>query len=340
MKKEIKILDVFYGNKCNLTCNQCDTRSDHIRKGQYDPSIDNIKQDIALANQVFDVQKWSVLGGEPLLYLDKVEEIISYIRSIEPNKVIFFPTNGVLLDRHLDRVVNLVKKYRLWVQVCNHFVNFRDKTKSNKVKENAQELAKRLELPAAKDSGQWWREIMDFDSGTAQWKAFTDRKGYDISQPVPNEKSWINENYGVYYMEAGEFQTIQKFDESGKPKPFESNDPEGSYWNSCPSVFCAFLYDKKIYKCAALGTLRNFLDTHNCVDDPKWQPYLNYQPVDLENLDQQQINHFGDTHYCHINECAMCPNVVTPIKKVEEQVLPLHFKKREHTVITKSSIDI
>jgi organic radical activating enzyme len=327
MAREIKILDVFYGNKCNLTCNQCDTRSDYVRKGQYDPTMEDIKRGIDLANKAFNVQKWSILGGEPLLYLDQVEEIIAYIRKIEPNKVIFFPTNGSLLDRHMDRVVKMVKKYRLWVQVCNHFVSFIDQTKSNKVKANAEELAKRLIIPAATDSGQWWKEIMDFNSGSDQWKAFTDRKGYDISKPEPDEKSWICENYGVYYMEAGEFQTIQRFNEFGKPKPFTDNDPEGSYWNSCPSVFCAMLYNKKIYKCAALATLRNFLAIHDSLDDPDWTPYLNYKPVDLELYTEEQAEHFGNTHYCHIDECAMCPNKHTPIRKTEEKVLPLYFKK-------------
>jgi hypothetical protein len=328
MTREVKILDVFYGNKCNLTCNQCDTRSDYVRKGQYDPTMEDIKRGIDLANKAFDVQKWSILGGEPLLYLDTVEEIIAHIRKIEPNKVIFFPTNGSLLDRHMDRVVELVKKYRLWVQICNHFVSFKDQTKSDKVKANAAELASRLEIPAATDSGQWWREIMDFDSGSRRWKEFTDRKGYDISEPEPNERSWICENYGVYYMEAGEFQTIQKFNEFGKPKPFTDNDPEGSYWNSCPSVFCAMLYNKKVYKCAALATLENFLRTKDCLDDPDWAPYLNYKPVDLENYAEAEADHFGATHYCHIDECAMCPSKHTPILKTEEQVLPIYFKNK------------
>lgn len=325
MSREIKILDVFYGNKCNLTCNQCDTRSDVIRKGQYDPIMEDIKRGIDLANKAFDVQKWSILGGEPLLYLDRVEEIISYIRNIEPNKVLFFPTNGSLLDRHMDRMVELVKKYNLWVQVCNHFINFKDQTKSNKVKENARELARRLNIPKV-DNRRWWIDIMDYESGSDDWQQFVSKKGYDIATET-NEEVWIENNYGVYYMEAGEFQTIQKFNEHGRPKPFTNNDPSGSYWNSCPSVFCAMLYDKKIYKCAALATLKNFLETHDSLTDPDWSPYLNYNPVELESYSEEQADHFGNTHYCHIDECAMCPNKHTPIRKTEDKVLPVYFKK-------------
>jgi organic radical activating enzyme len=328
MKKEIKILDIFYGNQCNLTCNQCDTRSDHIRKGQYDPDIENIKRSIDLANEYFDVQKWSVLGGEPLLYLDKVEEILDHLRSIEPNKVIFFPTNGSLLDRHMDRLVDMVKKYKLWVQVCDHFVAFDDKTKSNQVREFAYELARKLELPKAESSQQWWYDIMDVDSGSNDWKEYMRKKGHDISQPEGNETAWIKENYGVYYMEAHSFQSIHKFDYQGKPKPFNSPNPAASYWNSCPSCFCALLYDKKIYKCAALGTLRNFLDLHGSLDDPEWQKYLNYSPVDLENCTDETVHSFGSTHYSHIDECSMCPENLTPIRKTEENVLPMYFKKK------------
>lgn len=327
MPREIKILDVFYGNRCNLTCNQCDTRSDYIRKGQYDPTIEDIKRGIDLANKTFDVQKWSVLGGEPLMYLDVVTEIVAHIRSIEPNKVIFFPTNGALLDRHMDRVVELVKKYNLWVQVCNHFVSFKDQTKSNKVKDNVRELARRLEIPKSEKSQQWWIDIMDYGRGSDQWQEFLDRKKFDIDNDSTDE-AWIKENYGVYYMEAGEFQTIQRFDAYGKPKPFTDNDPEGSYWNSCPSVFCAMLYNKKVYKCAALATLRNFLEMKGSLDDPDWAPYINYKPVDLENHTEEEADYFGSTHYCHIEECAMCPSSHTPILKTEERVLPVHFKNK------------
>lgn len=325
MPREIKILDVFYGNKCNLTCNQCDTRSDYIRKGQYDPTMEDIKRGIDLANQVFDIQKWSILGGEPLLYLDIVEEIIAYIRKIEPNKVLFFPTNGSLLDKHMDQMVELVKKYNLWVQVCNHFVSFKDQTKSNQVKENARELARRLNIPKV-ETKRWWIDIMDYNSGSNNWQQFLTRKGYDINTET-DEEAWIEDNYGVYYMEAGEFQTIQQFNDHGKPKPFTDNDPNGSYWNSCPSVFCAMLYNKKIYKCAALATLNNFLKTHNSLDDPEWAPYLNYKPVDLESYTEEYADYFGNTHYCHVDECAMCPNTHTPIRKTEEKVLPIYFKK-------------
>ena len=84
MKKEIKILDIFYGNKCNLACSQCDTHSDHVRGTQDDPELENIKQSITLAHKHFNVDLWGILGGEPLLYIDKCTAILDHLRSLDP----------------------------------------------------------------------------------------------------------------------------------------------------------------------------------------------------------------------------------------------------------------
>ena len=55
MQSYLKILDVFIGNKCNLACEQCDTRSDIIRTKDYDPSLEEIKEGIALAQKHFRI---------------------------------------------------------------------------------------------------------------------------------------------------------------------------------------------------------------------------------------------------------------------------------------------
>ena len=115
---------------------------------------------------------------------------------------------------------------------------------------------------------------------------------------------------------------------NGVPKPFNSDDPQQSYFNSCPSQFCAFLYNKKVYKCAALGTLRNFLSEHRLLDDDDWQKYLMYKPVDLEESSEQEVQFFVFSHYCGIDECSMCPKNQQPIIKDKIQVLPVHINER------------
>jgi hypothetical protein len=127
-------------------------------------------------------------------------------------------------------------------------------------------------------------------------------------------------------MESPFFQTI--VDRIyGVPKPFNST-PSDAYKNSCPSQFCAFLHDKKIYKCAALGTLRRLLEKYNITDDPDWQRYLSYKPIDLENSSEEDLDRFADTHYCSIDECSMCPGEYRGIEKNKINVLKIHKNDR------------
>jgi len=289
--------------------------------------MNNIKESIVLANEKFDVENWSILGGEPFLYTEKVLEILDFLRKIEPNKVIFFPTNGSLLDKNMDLAVEIIKKYRVWMQVCNHFAAFKDKTKTESLISNVYKLAEKTGIAKAESTSKWWKEIMNYDSGTPDWQKYLKRKNVDIDDTSPNEAAWIDGKSGIYYMEAHSFQSIHYFNSSGKPKPFESSDPEASYWNSCPSCFCALLYDKKIYKCAALGTLKNFLTKHDSLEDPIWQKYLNYKPIFLDSCDDADVKNFSDNHYSHIDECTMCPGTRNEIIKTEEKVLPIYFKK-------------
>ena len=335
MKRDIKILDIFYGNKCNLACNQCDTRSDHIRgKGIDDPEMDNIKESIYLAHKNFNVNIWGVLGGEPLLYLDKVEEIIAYLRTLEPTATVFFPTNGSLLDRkdNMDRVVEMTKKYNLMVQVCNHFPEFVDSSYSEKVLANTEELARRLDLTVPATGGDWWEQVIDMKAGGQEWLAHMDTIGFSYDCLDENDRSWIGDGYGIYYIESPYFKSITKWID-GQPKPFDSDDPKSSYWNSCPSGFCALLKDKKIYKCAALGTLETMLKRYDALDDPAWEKYLGYKALDLTTCTPNNIADMMKNIYCHIDECSMCPKNPVDIRKVEAEVMP-KFKKYTDTIDT------
>lgn len=328
MKREIKLLDIFYGNKCNLACSQCDARSDHIRKGTHDPDLDTIKESIYLAHTYFDVNIWGILGGEPIFYLDKIEEILAYVRSIDPYTTIMLATNGSLIDKHSNKVVELIKNYNVYLQVCNHFVAFEDQSYSQKVIRSTENLAKLLELENKETTSlDWWNQVIKMDQGGQEWFEHMKRVGFNPDIFDIEERAWIGDNYGIYYIESAEFKSITRFDSDGKPKPFNSPDPEASYWNSCPSGFCSFLRDKRIYKCAALGTLETFLKIYNSTDDPDWQKYLNYKGLDLTICTDEDIDKFMKNIYCHIDECSMCPMNNVPVKKTEKEVLP-KFKVR------------
>jgi len=323
MNRHIKLLDAFYGNKCNLACSNCDSRSDEL---DFDgPSIESIRESLILANKKFDVENWSMIGGEPFLYKDKILEIIKCIRSFEPNKTIFMSTNGMLLHKNIDWVVDLVNEYHIWVQVCNHTPLFYSKdTMVNAVHTIGQRLGIKETIPAH----LWWYDVFKADTGTDNWKKYLKEKGWidDFEGRDPNDITYMEGNWGIHYMESPYFQTIVN-KVNGIPKPFNSN-PADAYKNSCPSQFCAFLHDKKIYKCGALGTLRRLLEKYDLLQDAEWQKYLKYKPVNLETCTDKEIEHFANTHYCSVDECSMCPGEYIGVEKNEINVLKIHKNSR------------
>ena len=117
MKPKIKILDIFYGGRCQLACAQCDTRSDTIRKGEFDPTVESIKEGILLAKNNFDIEIFSLLGGEPLLYKDKIKDILEFIRSIDKETLIFLPTNGELIGKNIDFLSEILPNYKILLMV-------------------------------------------------------------------------------------------------------------------------------------------------------------------------------------------------------------------------------
>jgi len=327
----LKILDVFIGNQCNLTCIQCDTRSDVFRTKKHDPEIENIKQGIILAREKFVIQNYSLLGGEPLLYLNKVEEIIKFIRSIDPTAVIMLPTNGTLIDRHVTRLFEIIEKYQVLLVVCDHFSGFDDQTHSVELKGKVQKLLDTLQYKETTPFDMF-NKILDWKNTANDplWELFLESRGN--LDPYSNDRLFLKNKSGVFFKSQDTFDSHYYHNDQGTPKPFDSLNFESSYTNGCCSPFCTFMIDKKLYKCAALGTLKKFLTHNNLLTDPDWQKYLQYKPVDLENCTDAEISNFSNTKYRGINECTMCPATSDKkYKKTPEKVFPIKIKNVQHS---------
>lgn len=306
----LKILDIFIGGKCNLSCFQCDTRSDVIRTNEYDQSIQTILEGLKLAQQHYKIETYSMLGGEPLMYLPQVKQIVHYIRETDPDAYIIIPTNGTLIHKHKLELTDLLINYNVSLFVCNHFAGFTDKKLSDKVVNSALEFSKELNLQEADviefNKALSGDDITERESFTGQEYVFTNGKMH----------LWIrnqDEFHSHYYLK------------DGKPKPFATKDPEGSYRNGCCSPMCSFMFDKKLYKCAALGTLERFLKHYNALKDSDWTKYLSYKPLDLTSATQEEIQDFSDTKLTSISQCDMCPNTSDYIFfKTEEKVIKFY----------------
>lgn len=334
----LKILDIFFGNKCQLACEQCDTRSDILRKGERDSDIDTIKQGILSVSQKFDIEIYSLLGGEPLLYKDKIEEILKFVRSIDKSASIWLPTNGDLINKNIDFLSKIVVDYDVLLFVSDHFSTFKDKSRSEKIKKSVDTLVKNIGIQKV-HSDLLWTDIMYRRPGAqADWEQYWDdakpykgsssfnAKENKLDSPTDDDL-WWNGKYGIY-SHIQDTHLRHHYMKDGKPKPFNSLDIKSSFFKSCPSCYCGFLYDNKLYKCAALGTLKNFLERHNAIDDPEWQRFLAYKPLDLINCTDEEIMNFAKVHYKPISECAMCPASPEQIVLTEENVLPVKFYKK------------
>lgn len=291
----IKILDIFIGNKCNLSCLYCDTRSDIIKSKTHDPSIESIIEGIDLTRKKFRIDNYSVLGGEALFYLDKVETIAKHIRSFDQKTNILVPTNGRMIDKKINEIVRLITNYNLTLVICDHFSAFENQSLSNELKLSTNNLISKLNLNKGSSSDFFNQVLVDAP--------------IDSLGDFKKETVYLNQDgrITVFFKSQDEFQANYSLSH-GAPKPFMTGDPQGSYKTGCCSAFCTFLYDRKLYKCAALGTLKKFLEYHNSQDDPDWQKYLNYTPLDLTMCSADEATEFSNNKYKGIEQCDMCPN--------------------------------
>jgi hypothetical protein len=81
--------------------------------------------------------------------------------------------------------------------------------------------------------------------------------------------------------------------------------------------------DSKLYKCSWFAFLPYILEKYNQQQDPDWQKYLKYQPVDLSNPTKEQLVEFERTSRSAISLCDMCSNnPADAIEHTRENVLP------------------
>ena len=98
-------------NNCNANCEFCCMWSDSSKHTFM--NFDTFKKIIDSKDKHFELQ---LEGGEPLLHKD-MYLFMEYARSTKRCDKIIILTNGILLDKHLKRLVNFYKEYQIPIDI-------------------------------------------------------------------------------------------------------------------------------------------------------------------------------------------------------------------------------
>lgn len=293
------MVEIFYGHRCNLSCNGCTSASDIIKNYEHDPTLDSIFESIDDLSNYADVNEFDLMGGEAFLYWDSIEKIVEHIRIKFPNSTIGICTNGLLLDKFQNKLIEFCKTFHPCViDITNHFKLFSDDIIAKKFHKT---LEKFLET-----------NHMNKKS-TIKWGVVQD-----------SVELYSSSTFNVRIADAEYFYSCYYTNNENKIKPFATNDPEGSYKNGCSMPNCHLLYESKLYKCSWFAILPKILKIKNQLDDNDWSKYLNYKALNLKNPTVTELKHFVETSNKHIDLCDMCNNnKLFSIKHSKENVIAI-----------------
>ena len=126
-------------NNCNANCEFCCMWSDSSKHTFM--NFDTFKQIIDSKEKHFELQ---LEGGEPLLHED-IYLFMEYARSTKRCDKIIILTNGILLDKHLKRLVNFYKEYQIHIDI-KISINYWLYNMDNKILEKALDYYSSIEF--------------------------------------------------------------------------------------------------------------------------------------------------------------------------------------------------
>ena len=142
-KIKLKFVEVFYGYRCNLSCQGCTSASDVVKTTDSDPSLESIFLSVEqLSNYVYP-ESVDLMGGELFLYWDKVVQIVPVIRKYFPTSRISLVTNGLLLPKYKEQLLELCETYHpCTIDITNHFTLFSKDVRTKKYQKKFTKIRK------------------------------------------------------------------------------------------------------------------------------------------------------------------------------------------------------
>lgn len=322
-KIKLKIVELIYGYRCNLSCKGCSSGSNFITNNQYDPTMVSIYQSIENLSKYVEPESIDLIGGELFLYWDRIGLIVKKIREHYPTTIICLASNGLLLDKFKQPLLDICRTYHpCKIDITDHFTLFSEDVIAKKYHTKLNNFIKQLDANKLVETKQ---EI------NIDWllnnKASVTSANYKKLSII--DETYIDKHSTVIHLsKRPEFKSSYFENADGTIKPFVTNDSNGSYSNGCGMPQCHALVNSKLYKCSWFSILPHLLEIKSQLDDPDWAKYLTYKPLDLTNTTIAELDQFYNTRDCAIDLCDMCSNNQnTIIKRTKYNVIPIVHNK-------------
>ena len=292
-------LNIFYGFACNYSCDGCTSGSDAVDRAQ-DPDLDAIFKVIPRLSEMFAVSNMiTLIGGEPLLYWeDRVEPLAIMLRQHFPQVKINIFTNGQLLGKKLEKVIDLmIALGNVDITITRHVSH----------------------LAATQVVTKWHESIDSVGQHPLIVKLHDDH--WHIINHVHNNLHFVNTDSAYW-------KSFYQHTSDGTIKPWATNDPVGSMIHGCTGSVCSVIVENRLYKCGPLAMLADNLKSRGQIDDPAWAKYINYPWIDVWNPRADLLQQFVDTYGRPTEYCDMCANKPHQQTRWQSRTYQMVFQKQ------------
>ena len=294
--REIDYARISITDSCNLSCHYCkseDREVNHLGSDQLKIIVDVLNK--------LGFRKLRFTGGEPLINPD-IARIVAYANSKENISDIGLTTNGVLLDRYLDKLVNAgLKRINISLDSLNKDKFFEitkynniERILKNIVSARKKDLIVKINVVLMKDVND--NEINDF----LEFGRINDVQFRFIElMPIGNNHDYIN---GKLLSATKLFKNYQK-----REKKPNCKDVSDYYVDQFGYVF-GIISPMSNHFCKKCNRIRFTSDAklRLCLHSDKdidIKSYLN-DPDQLLNIIMKSINEKPDKHHLNDNEVS------------------------------------
>lgn len=263
---------VSYG--CNLSCVGCTNYADYPHGGF--PKWESFQEDLIKWRSVVTIQKFGLIGGEPLLN-SRLQLWIYGIREILPDTGLLLVTNGILLDKKPE-----VVKWMLDVGYSKIMVTLHRNADREFILKTVAEIMA--------NSGRFLKK--DRSAGNL----------INCEYVLVDTKT----SFSIQLIETDHF--LKRYRGYGaRIYPFNTPNIEEAY-SRC--IDRPLMFDGRLYKCSKMALLRRQLELtgqiYSTQDRKEWEPYLEYKGLSYDD-DSETIAEFLGALYKPEPICRSCP---------------------------------